>query len=137
MTPQDRESLEHQAERSLRRGELSEAFKAFKQVAAAFPGDDAIKRRIEELQDSLQPAELMNPKSNFRRESGTGQPTSLIDQAEMNASKGDYKGAISIYRQLMASQPGSDLIGNHSAPQHPFPPSAGRCCAFLGAWSVH
>lgn len=110
MTPQERETLEHQAERCLRRGELSEAFSTFKQIAAAFPADAAIKRRIDDLQDSLQPSELMDAKSNFRRETGSGQPTSLIDEAEMNASKGDYKGAISIYRQLMEGQPGSELI---------------------------
>ena len=110
MSPLEREALEAKAERSLRRGELSEAFGIYRQLTQAFPHDQSLKRRIDEIQENLQPAELMNPKSNFRSESPTTSASSPFDQAEAAATKGDYKGAISIYRKLMAERPDSELV---------------------------
>ena len=110
MSPLEREALEAKAERSLRRGELSEAFGIYKQLTTAFPADAALQRRVAELKESLQPAELMNPKSNFRSESTAGTPASPFDAAEVFASKGDYPAAIAIYRKLMAERPDSELI---------------------------
>lgn len=110
MSPLEREALEAKAERSLRRGELSEAFTIYRQLAKAFPSDESLTRKIVELQENLQPAELMNPKSNFRSESTAGTPTSPTDAAEQCASRGDYSGAITIYRRLAAERPDSELI---------------------------
>ncbi len=110
MSPLEREAVEAKAERALRRGELSEAFGLYKTLTAAFPADQSLARRVAELQENLQPAELMNPKSNFRSESIAGAPSSPYDAAEVCASKGDYRGAIAIYRKLMADRPDSELV---------------------------
>jgi tetratricopeptide (TPR) repeat protein len=109
MTPEERHSLETQAERHLRRGELSEAFEQFQQVARAFPADTALQARIAQLKENLQPAELMNPRSNFHSEPAGGGQTP-VDQAEALASRGDYAGAIGLYRKLLAERPESELI---------------------------
>ena len=115
MSPLEREAIEAKAERALRRGELSEAFGLYKQLTAAFPSDQSLARRVVELQENLQPAELMNPKSNFRSESTAGAPSSPVDAAEVCASKGDYRGAISIYRTLLAERPDSELLRERMA----------------------
>ncbi len=109
MTPSERDALEAKAERSLRRGELAEALAAFRQLSGAFPTDQALAARLAELQESLQPAELMNPKSNFRSEPPAA-ATSPFDEAEALASRGDLHGAMTIYRKLMAERPDAELV---------------------------
>lgn len=109
MTPADRHTLEARAERCLRRGELSEAFSLYRELAAAFPEDGTLKNRIAELEESLQPAELMNAKSNFKAEP-EGAPRSATEEAERLASVGDYGGAIAGYRKLLSARPDNDLV---------------------------
>lgn len=109
MTPADRQALESRAERSLRRGELSEAFRLFRELVAAFPDDEALKNRVQELEGSLQPAELMNAKANFRAEP-TGVPRSATEHAEHLAANGDYSGAIAAYRKLLSARPDNELV---------------------------
>lgn len=101
--------METRAERSLRRGELSEAFRLFRQLANAFPQDQALAQRIRDLEESLQPSELLSPRANFRAE-GSDAPQSPMDQAEALAAKGDFAGAIALYRTLLAQRPDSELI---------------------------
>jgi tetratricopeptide (TPR) repeat protein len=109
VTPDDRHALEQRAERSLRRGELSEAFSIFKQLIAAFPGDEGLLRRVSELEGALQPAELLNAKANFRAEPQQA-PRTATEHAERLADAGDYAGAISAYRRLLTERPDNDLV---------------------------
>ena len=109
MTPDDRHALEQRAERCLRRGELSEAFALFKQLTAAFPDDEPLRRRVAELEGSLQPAELLNAKANFRAEPQQA-PRNASEQAERLAESGDYAGAIAAYRKLLTERPDNDLV---------------------------
>lgn len=108
MTPEQRQTLEAQAERHLRRGELSEAFEQFREVARAFPDDEHLRARITQLQENLQPAELMNPRSNFHSEPAQGDTPA--DRAEAMAARGDYGGAIGLYRKVLAERPDSQLV---------------------------
>ncbi len=109
MTPADRQLIESRAERCLRRGELSEAFSLFRELIAAFPADEVLKRRVSELEGSLQPAELMNAKANFKAEPEHA-PRSVTEQAEHLAASGDYAGAIAAYRRLLSSRPDNELV---------------------------
>lgn len=109
MTPADRQLVESRAERCLRRGELSEAFSLFKELIAAFPEDDALARRVAELEGSLQPAELMSSKANFRAEPRQA-PRNATEEAERLAEAGDYAGAISAYRKLLTDRPDNELV---------------------------
>lgn len=109
MTPADRQLIEARAERSLRRGELSEAFSLFRELVAAFPDDEPLKNRVRELEGSLQPAELMSAKANFKAEP-EATPRSATEQAEHLASAGDYAGAIAAYRRLLTARPDNELV---------------------------
>lgn len=93
----------------MRRGELSEAFSLFKQLIAAFPDDEPLRRRVTELEQSLQPAELLSAKANFRAEPQQA-PRTATEQAERLAESGDYAGAVAAYRRLLAERPESDLV---------------------------
>lgn len=105
----DRQALESRAERCLRRGELSEAFALFRELVASYPHDAALRRRVEELEGSLQPAELMSAKANFRAEP-EGAPRSATEEAERLAAAGDYGGAIGAYRKMLAQRPDNELV---------------------------
>ncbi|MCA3011309.1 MAG: tetratricopeptide repeat protein [Myxococcaceae bacterium] len=109
MPPTDRQAIEAKAERCLRRGELSEAFSLFRKLAAAFPHDAALARRLSELEESLQPAELTSSKANFRAEP-VDLPRSDTEHAEHLAAAGDYAGAIVAYRRLLAARPDNELV---------------------------
>ena len=108
MTPEERKALEQRAASATRRGELADAFEALKQLASAFPDEPGFQNRLAELQSTLQPSELMNPKARAPLEKRA--PSSLTDQAELFAAQGQYAMAISIYRQLLAQQPEGELI---------------------------
>lgn len=111
MSPLEREALEAKVERSLRRGELAEALALYRELENAFPHDRSLARRITELQENLQPAELTNPTSNFRSQpAASGIADAPLAAAETCASQGDYKGAIALYRRLMTERPDSELI---------------------------
>jgi tetratricopeptide (TPR) repeat protein len=114
MTPDDRKSVEGRADRALRRGELSEAFALFQELERAFPDDLALRAKIANLKESLQPAELFNAKSNFKAEP-TVAPSSETEAAERLAATGDSAGAISIYRRLLAERPDNELIRDRLA----------------------
>lgn len=108
MGPDERTQWEAMAERALRRGELSEAVQALAQLAAAFPADAQLAGRLAQLKESLQPAELLNPRAAFRAEPDAP-PQSPVDDAERRAARGDYVGAIRLYQQLLAAQPSNQL----------------------------
>jgi tetratricopeptide (TPR) repeat protein len=109
MSPADRQALEARAERCLRRGELSEAFTLFRELVTRFPDDAALAERLSQLEGSLQPAELLSAKANFRAEP-EGAPRSDTEQAERLAAAGDYAGAIAAYRRLLTARPDNELV---------------------------
>jgi tetratricopeptide (TPR) repeat protein len=107
MTPDERRTLEATAERHLRRSELRDALALFRQLAQAFPDDEALSRRLAEVEENLQPAELTHARSAFRPEPAKASPT---HQAEALASRGDFAGAITIYRSLLEQNPNAELV---------------------------
>jgi tetratricopeptide (TPR) repeat protein len=114
MTREQRQSLERVAERHLRRGELSEALAQFEALALAFPGDAPLASRVAEMRENLQPAELLNPRSNFHSEPDVAS-RGPVDEAEAMAARGDYAGAMARYRQLLSERPDSELIRDRLA----------------------
>lgn len=114
MTPDERHELEHRAERSLRRGELRDALSLFRSLAEAFPDDSALAARLDQLEGSLEPGELANGKAAFRAEA-SGVYATPTHEAEALASRGDFAGAISIYRKLLAQNPGAELVSERLA----------------------
>jgi tetratricopeptide (TPR) repeat protein len=109
MTPGERQELEHKAERSLRRGELREALALFRQLAQAFPGDAQLASRLAQVEGNLQSGELTSGKNVFRAEA-PGTFTSPTHEAEALASRGDFAGAVSIYRKVLAANPAAELV---------------------------
>lgn len=109
MSPEERRALEQKADRSLRRGELGEALASFRRLVDAFPDDASLRERLAQLEQNLQPAELLNPKAAFRSDP-SGVHASPMHQAEALAAKGDFAGAIALYRQLLATRPDWDLV---------------------------
>lgn len=109
MNPEERRELEQKADRSLRRGELGEALASYRKLVAAFPNDAALRERLAQLEQNLQPAELLNPKAAFRAEP-SGVHATPMHQAESLAAKGDFAGAIALYRKLLESRPDWELV---------------------------
>jgi hypothetical protein len=110
MTIQERTEVESRADRSLRRGDLSEALVLYRALSAAFPLDETLSRRLEQLDESLQPAELFNPKSRAASEPGGPGQSGPEQEGERLFALGDYMGAMSAYRRALEEKPGSDLI---------------------------
>ncbi len=108
MMPDERRALEATAERHLRRGELREAVAVLHHLVQALPDDAALAERLAQLEENLQPAELMSPKAALRSDPKTA-PSPMHD-AEALASRGDFAGAITIYRRLLEQNPAADLV---------------------------
>jgi tetratricopeptide (TPR) repeat protein len=133
MTPDERRTLEATADRHLRRGELRDALALFRQLAQAFPDDAALARRLAQVEENLQPAELTHARAAFRPEVGTQSPT---HEAEALAARGDFAAAITIYRKLLEQNPAAELVRERLAelfqlaqartPARPSAPSAPR-----------
>jgi tetratricopeptide (TPR) repeat protein len=109
VTPEERAVLERGAERSLRRGELKEAVAAFRALSAAFPEDGALSNRLALVEETLQPAELAASLGASRSEPSGGH-ASPTHRAEALAARGDFKGAIAIYQQLLLQSPTAELL---------------------------
>lgn len=112
MTPEERADIESRADRSLRRGELSEALTLYQSLLAAFPGDGGLEAKLETVRESLQPAELMSPKANFAREppSRASVPSTPEQEGERLFAIADYAGAAAAYRRALEKKPDSGLI---------------------------
>lgn len=109
MTPEQRVALEQRAERSIRRGDLADALRCLGTVARAFPNDQALKERLEQIEGSLQPQELVNASTTWHSEPSSLSATGA-QRAEALASRGDFIGAVSVYRTLARENPSSELI---------------------------
>ncbi len=111
MTAEERDEIESRGDRALRRGELAEAVTLFESLAAAFPDDGGLRRKLARVRESLQPAELHSAKATFQ-DSGSGPPQedSLEAEGERLLSIGDHPGAIAAYRRALEQKPDSELI---------------------------
>jgi tetratricopeptide (TPR) repeat protein len=110
VTPEERAVLERSAERSLRRGELKESVAAFRALSSAFPDDGALSNRLALVEETLQPSELAAPLGAIHSEPSSGGHASPTHQAEALAARGDFKGAIAIYQQLLQQSPTAELL---------------------------
>lgn len=112
MSPEQRQDTESRADRCVRRGELSEALALYRSLVAAFPEDDALQRKLDDLSGSLQPAELLNPKANLGREPSSlaASPPGPEQEGERLFALGDYAGAAAAYRRALRDKPDSTLI---------------------------
>ncbi len=109
MSPEERTALERRAERHLRRGELKEAVAAYRNLAAAFPGDRALQDRLGLVEETLPASDLARTPSGVRAEP-SGVHATPAHQAEALAARGDFRGAIEIYRRLLATTPQAELL---------------------------
>lgn len=108
MTPVERSSLESQVERHVRRGEMPEAWSALQILCNEFPLDNALRERLDRLEQNLDPEER-------RRVSPSGitaavKYASPMHEAEALAAAGKYKESISIYRALLVERPDLELV---------------------------
>jgi tetratricopeptide (TPR) repeat protein len=109
VTAEERAELERRAERSLRRGELRDAVASFRALAAAFPADVALAERLALLEETLEPAELAATVGATRSDP-SGTDHSPIHRAEALAGRGDFQGAIALYRKLLLEAPRAPLL---------------------------
>lgn len=105
----ERPEIEARAERCLRRGELGEALRLYRALIEQFPEDEVLQRKFAQLQDSVDPKELMSAKlpASERLEAPASTPE---QEGERLFAIGDYTGAMAAYRRALAQRPGSELI---------------------------
>jgi tetratricopeptide (TPR) repeat protein len=110
MTPDERTEAEARADRALRRGELSAALELYQAIVKAFPKDDIIAMKLQRVRETLQPMELQHAKFRAAPEPQAPISPGNVEAAEALAAKGDYAGAISLYRKALDTRPDSELI---------------------------
>jgi len=108
MSPEERSALESQAERHLRRGEISDAWAKLQKIAEQFPEDTALAERLAQLEQSLDPTERRRVASSKVEIAGAHK--SPMHEAEALAAAGKYAEAITIYRRLLSDRPDWDLV---------------------------
>ena len=113
MTPEERSKLDSQAERHLRRGELSEARAVLDRLCTEFPDDTALAEKLAQLEQGLDPAERR--RVAMTRSEPTGNHSTPMHRAEALAAAGKYKEAITIYRELLTQRPDWDLVKDRLA----------------------
>ena len=114
VSPEERAALERRAERHLRRGELKEAVTAYRLLASAFPADQALAARLSLVEETVPPSELARTPSGIRSDP-SGVHGSPAHQAEALAARGDFRGAIAIYQQLLEGAPLAELLSERLA----------------------
>jgi tetratricopeptide (TPR) repeat protein len=105
----ERAELMARAERCLRRGELAEALGLYRALVERFPEDQALARKLSELQASVDPRELMSAKLPSAERDAA--PTLTAEQeGERLFGLGDYAGAAAAYRRALRERPDSELL---------------------------
>jgi len=111
MTSAERSELEGRAKRCVQRGELKEALEIYRALSLSFPEDAALARRIENLEENLQPAELLNAKASFTPEPQLEDRSEAPEaEGERLFAVGDLAGAMAAYRRALKEKPDSELI---------------------------
>lgn len=113
MTPEERAPIESSADRAVRRGEMAEAVRLYRSLLGAFPEDGALRQKLEQLEESLQPMELTSakaPRPETTRGQGVPAPLTPEQEGERLFQLGDYAGAAVAYRRALAQKPDSALI---------------------------
>lgn len=109
MTDEQRKETLAQADRGLRRGDLSLALRLYQEVATAFPHDEAVRAKLKLVQESLQPSELTTAKARVSAEPPS-KVSSPAAEAERLATDGKIPEAIAAYRKLLEAQPQNALL---------------------------
>lgn len=111
-SPEGRAEREARADRSVRRGELSEALALLDGLAAEFPDDAALAEKRDHLRANLQPMELQSakvPRAEPVPRASTA-PGTPEQEGERLFAIGDYGGAAAAYRRALKERPDSELI---------------------------
>jgi hypothetical protein len=106
-----RESIEAEADRLRRRGELGQALELYHTLLANSPEDAGLRDKVDQVGELLQPMELNHPKAAH----GTTAPSSLEERAERAAAHGDYAEAAALYRRALQEAPESELLAERLA----------------------
>jgi tetratricopeptide (TPR) repeat protein len=109
VSPDQRAEMEARADRARRRGEMAEAVQVYREILAAFPGDEAIQGKLALLQESLQPMELTSAKAPPAPRV-SGRPMTVEEEGERLFALGDYAGAAAANRRALHEKPDSPLI---------------------------
>jgi tetratricopeptide (TPR) repeat protein len=109
LTPDQRAEIEARADRARRRGEMADAVRLYREILAAFPGDESARSKLSLLEESLQPMELTSAKAPPAVRS-SGRPMTIEEEGERLFSLGDYAGAAAAYRRALAQKPDSPLV---------------------------
>ncbi|MCI0571473.1 MAG: tetratricopeptide repeat protein [Myxococcaceae bacterium] len=111
MTPEQRADTEARAARALRRGDISDALSLLESLANAFPDDAALAARLADLRGTVQPEELLSPRTASRDEPLQPHlPSTPEQEGERLFALGDFAGAAAAYRRALRERPHSQLI---------------------------
>lgn len=108
MSPLERQAHESRAERALKRGELAAALDELRALAAAFPDDPGLAARLAQLEANVSPQDLTARAPISSEPSGVF--ASPMHEAEARAARGDFAGAIALYRRLLSDKPQLELV---------------------------
>jgi len=108
MTSDARAEMESRAERCVRRGDFAQALGLYRALADAFPQEAALFDRIAQIEENLQPAELLSPKA--RTVSAEMPALSLEQEGERLFASGDVLGAAAAYRRAVEAKPDNQLL---------------------------
>jgi tetratricopeptide (TPR) repeat protein len=109
VTPLSPSELVQSGDRSRRRGDMAQALSLYRQALEQDPSDVALEQRIQELEGSLQPLELMNPKARAGQDA-SGKGASLEEEAERLVAAGDLTAGLGLYRRALSARPESALL---------------------------
>lgn len=113
ISPEQREIIESQVDRALRRGELALAREGLSKLLAAFPHEEALRLRLADVEESALPGELTAPP---RRAPLSPPPepapgsSQLVAEGERLFHAGDFPGALAAYRRALHERPDSELL---------------------------
>ena len=110
MTADERAETESRADRSKRRGELAQALAGYRSILTAFPDDAAVQRKLSELQDSIDPAELRQDTAAIADAAPQGPAQTVEQEGERLFALGDYPGALGAYRRAVAARPDNEML---------------------------
>jgi tetratricopeptide (TPR) repeat protein len=113
VTNEERAQLESAADRARRRGEMAEAVRLYRAILDAFPEDGALRDKLAQLAETLQPMELTSakaPRSETPAKGNAMVPLTEEQEGERLFHLGDFAGAARAYRRALAHKPDSPLI---------------------------